>query len=127
MSYSKKTAKQLQATKQKDIEIVLSQENLDLYQLEVCLNIDENITTIFLAEHTDAQECVKKLFEDPNTYLVQKRLRDNGSLQKVFDVNTQFVQTEEKLKKLPGEEIFRIFTTKEDDIADNVCERLRNS
>lgn len=116
MSYSKKVTKQFRDAEQKDIEIILSQKDVNLHQLELCLWINENLTTQFLSEHAEVREHLTTLFEDINTYFVQKRLAENEHLQAVLDVQKLFSQSGEKIKKQPGDEVFRIFTTPESQI-----------
>lgn len=98
----------LKEDKTKDIQTILNLKDLNIYQLTVCLDIDEKITGEILRKNKELSDKVYQLFVNPHTYKTQKNIRER--LVAGFDVDKAFKTCEGNLRSLSGDEVFTILT-----------------
>lgn len=103
------TQNKLAEDKKKDIQTLLNLKDLNIYQLEVCLDISPELTGEILRQNKELSDKVYKLFVNPQTYNIQKDIR--RTLQAGFDVDEAFKECERNLRALSGDEVFTILTT----------------
>lgn len=97
--------------KKNDIRRILSSADLDFQLLDLCLDINEDATIALLRNDNKIRDNVKKLFGDCKTYMKQKKLAGFFEKNNMKEFGELVKQSAEKLKKLPGEEIFAIMDT----------------
>ena len=69
-------------TQEADVATVLQNENLNLYQFDVCCDISLAYTSKFLEEHPEITERIQRLFEDTSTHHLQKKLKERFEKEK---------------------------------------------
>ena len=78
-----------------DIETILQTNDLNLYQFELCCNISLEYTANFLENHPDIVNNIKKLFEDNDSYYLQKNLTAKIAKEKEQNIFERVIKCEE--------------------------------